>query len=201
MRWVIPAVIIAYVVAIIWAYNAGMDPWVVAVAIPALVGWPWFCVHMSHAIHSDLWGGGWIILAIAGVVAFLIPLVTGNTALSVPMLWFFTTGGAIGIIWLIYEMGHVFHHHPSGTVVVLGMVFLAAGLYLTRPAGATIALTPPITPRVMPTRSTGHPGFGGASSSGGSGATPAPTASASKSGGALDCSRLSPRARQAAGCR
>ena len=156
---------------------------------------------LGHATHSPVVQLGIGALGLWACYGLMVPVLEQRTVLSGVEIWCYLLFGSAGILFLLYEAGHWLHHHPriAWGVSIAGVVMLL-GLWYARPPGATLSLTPPIAPRAMPTRSSGHPGFGGASSGGGSSATPAPTASASASG-ALDCSRLSPRARQAAGCR
>lgn len=196
MRWVIPVVLIAYVMAVLWAWSAGLSPWVFIIGTLGPVGVAWLAYHSTHAIHSWLWFLLCVVLGGWAVITLVTPVLEWRSTLSVPEMWCFITVGGLGIAFLTFEVGHLLHHHPRwGTIVGVGAIFLLVGLYLTRPAGATLGLSPPITLRPPPTHSGGHPGFGGASGSSGS------ASAASTSGGALDCSRLSPRARQAAGCK
>lgn len=201
MSWVILAVLIAYVIAVLWAWSAGLSPWVFIIGTLGSVGIVWFAYHCTHTFHDWKWFllcmvlGGWAALTL------VTPILEWRSVLSGPEIWCYILCGGLGIAFLTYEVGHLLHHHPRwGTFVGIGALVLLIGLYVTRPAGSSLSLLPPITVRPPPTRSAGHPGFGGASGGSASGSIVAPSPVATSTG-ALDCASLSPRAAKAAGCK
>lgn len=177
LRWLVPVALVLYVIAVFAAYSNGMSPWVFVIATLGTVGVLWAGHHFGHVLahffHMPMFHIGLIILGAVAGYGLVLPLVEWRSSLTGFEPWLFMTVGGFGVVFLAVELTHVVHHsHAWQTAIGVGVAALLVVLYLYRPPGAAIALTPPITPRAAPIPS--RPGHGGPS---GGGAPPAAPAS------------------------
>lgn len=198
VSWLVPAVMIAYAVAVVWAYNNGLSPWVFVFGTLGPVGILWAGYHFGHVVghwfHSFLVQAAFVVLGCWAAVTMATPVLEWRSALTVGELWCDLTLGSLGILFLAYEVGHMLHHHRGWqTVIGVGAAALLVALYLGRPAGAVIAPVPPLAHAPpAPTRTNVAPGFSRPSAGGGA------SVASSSGTGTLECSELSSRAREAA---